>query len=404
MQAASAADTAWMMVATALVMLMVPGLALFYGGMVGAKNVLSTFMHCFFALALVTVHWALLGYSLAFGPSHLGLIGSLDFCGLVHVQGLHGQIPHLLYAIYQGTFAAIAVAIVAGAYCERMRFDAFVCFSLAWLTLVYVPVAHWTWTPAGWLAQLGAMDFAGGTVVHLSAGTSALVVALMLGPRLGFPAQAPQPHNLPFTLLGAGLLWFGWFGFNGGSALAADAVAALALVNSHLAAAAAALAWAGIEAVRHGRVTALGTASGLVAGLVGITPAAGYVTPLSALLIGALSAGIGFLGVLLKHRCRYDDSLDAFGIHGIGGAWGALATGLWASRAANPAGADGALLGHLDLLWRQGSSVLGVAAYAAAMTWLILWGLRRTLGLRVSSEAEREGLDAALHAERAYAR
>src|SRR5688572_18741212 len=333
-------DTAWLLVSTALVMLMTPGLALFYGGMVQGKNVLSTFMHSFLALGLVTIQWVVVGYTLAFGSDHGGVIGGLDFALLdgVGTDGAGRTVPHLLFMMYQGMFAVITPALISGAYAERMRFSAYCVFTLLWATLVYDPLAHWVWAEGGWLLELGALDFAGGTVVHLSSGVAALVCAAVVGRRVGYPNLRHVPHNLTMTVLGAGLLWFGWFGFNAGSAVAADGLASLALVNTHLAAATGALSWAAIEALRIGKPTMLGVASGLVGGLVGITPAAGFVDPMAAIGIGGLAGLACYGGVLLKARLGYDDTLDAFGVHGVGGAAGALLTGVFASAAVNPAG------------------------------------------------------------------
>jgi len=334
----NAGDTAWLLVSAALVMLMTPALAMFYGGMVQGKNVLSTFMHSFFSLALVSVQFALIGYTLCFGTSWHGVIGGLDFLGLdgVGTAATEGaQVPHLAFMIYQCMFAVIAPALISGAYAERLSFGASALFTLGWATLVYDPIAHWSWAPGGWLMKLGAIDFAGGTVVHLSSGVSALVVALVLGKRKGYPSVRHPPHDLTMTVIGAGLLWFGWFGFNAGAASLSDGRAALALVNTHLAAAAGALAWGLVEGARVQKVTMLGLASGLVAGLVAVTPAAGYVTPLAALAIGAI-AGAGCYGAgLLKARPGYDDALDAFGVHGVGGATGALLTGVFAQAVYN---------------------------------------------------------------------
>jgi Amt family ammonium transporter len=392
-----------MLVSTAMVMLMTPGLALFYGGMVSTKNVLSTFMHSLFALGLVSVQWAVLGYSLAFGRSHGGVIGGLDFVLLRGVGSeAKGTIPHLLYMAYQGMFAVITPALISGAYAERMRFSAYVWFTLLWSTLVYGPVAHWVWGPGGWLANLGALDFAGGTVVHLTSGISALVAALVLGKRLGYPSHPHAPHNLTMTVLGAGLLWFGWFGFNAGSALGANGLAALALVNTHLGAAAGALAWTLVEWRRVGKTTVLGVASGLVAGLVAITPAAGFVTPASALVIGALAGAVCYGAILLKGRLGYDDTLDAFGVHGVGGALGALLTGLFATKAVNAAGADGLLAGNGQLVLEQLAGVVVAAAYAGLVSFVLLKVLDRVLGLRVERDVEREGLDVAVHGESGY--
>ncbi|GAB4217477.1 MAG: ammonium transporter [Sandaracinaceae bacterium] len=398
------ADTAWVLISTALVLLMTPALALFYGGLVRRKNVLSTFMHCFFALGLVTVQWVLVGYSLAFGPTQGGLIGGLDHV-LLRGVGLepHGSIPHLLFCAYQLMFAIITPALIAGAFAERLKFSAYVVFTLLWTTLVYDPICHWVWAPGGWLGARGALDFAGGTVVHLSSGASALVFAIVLGRRVGYPRQKMLPHDLTMTLLGAGLLWFGWFGFNAGSALASNELAVLALVNTHVAAGAGALVWAGIEWARHHKPSALGVASGLVAGLVAITPAAGFVGPVESLVIGALAGGACFGGVMMKGRFGYDDALDAFGVHGLGGALGAVLTGVLASTTWNPAGRDGALSGGWDLFAENVLGVVVAAAYASVVSLVLLKVLDRVMGLRPDRDTELEGLDVTLHGEEAYA-
>jgi Amt family ammonium transporter len=401
-----AGDTAWLLICAALVMLMTPGLALFYGGMVQSKQVLSTFMHSFFSLCLVSVQWVVVGYSLAFSPGHGwlgGWCGGLDWAFLRGVDGQpHGTVPHLAFMAYQGMFAAITPALISGAAAERLKFRTYAVFVLLWTTLVYDPLAHWAWAADGWLAKLGALDFAGGTVVHLSSGIAALAVGRALGPRLGYPKVLHPPHNLTMTTLGGGLLWFGWFGFNAGSALAADGLAALALVNTHVAAASGALCWGALEQVRFGRLSMLGLVSGLVAGLVGITPAAGYVGPMAALLIGAATAGVCHLGVRIKEHLGIDDALDAFGIHGVGGAFGALALGLFASRAANPAGVDGLFFGSSALLLKQAWAVGACGLYAWAMTALLLRGLQACMGLRVDPEQEQQGLDISLHGEAGY--
>ena len=393
-------DTTWLLISAALVMLMTPGLALFYGGMVQGKNVLSTFMHSFFALGLVSVQWALIGYTLSFGPSWHGVIGGLDFAGLAGITdtSAHGSVPTFAFIAYQCMFAVISPALISGAYAERFKFSAYVLFTLGWTTLVYDPIAHWVWGPGGWLAQLGALDFAGGTVVHLSSGLSALVVALVIGKRRGYPSVRHPPHDLTMTVLGAGILWFGWFGFNGGSASHADGGAALALINTHLAAAAGALTWAFVEGARIKKITMLGFASGLVAGLVAITPAAGFVSPTAALLIGIAAGGICYGAVLLKGRLGYDDALDAFGVHGVGGAAGALLTGLFA-RAAY----DGGHAGGLSLLGKQAIGVAAAGAWAAIVTFVLLKAIDLAVGLRVDAEVEHDGLDGALHGESAYA-
>jgi Amt family ammonium transporter len=404
----SPADTAWVSVCTALVMLMTPGLALFYGGMVRGKNVLSTFMHSFFAMGVMTLQWVAFGYSLSFAPDvGGGFLGGLDHVWLAGVRldpgPVASSIPHLSFMAFQMMFAIITPALISGAFAERLKFSTYAVFIVCWGTLVYDPICHWVWGPDGWLAARGAIDFAGGTVVHLSAGMSAIVFALVLGKRV----NAMPPHNLPLTLAGAGLLWFGWFGFNAGSASSAGASAVLALVNTHLAAAAAAVAWALVEWLRQGKPTALGVASGLVAGLVAVTPAAGFVSPLGALCIGALTAPVCLGAVLLKTRFGYDDSLDAFGIHGVGGALGALLTGVFASAAWNSPeepsrGIPGLLEGNSGLLLQQAFAVVVSGAYAALGTWVIVKVLDAVMGLRVPEDAEREGLDVSLHGEEAY--
>lgn len=407
MDAISGADTAWVLLSAALVMLMTPGLGLFYGGLVRQKNVLSTIMHSFFMLALIGVQWVLIGYSLAFGPDKGGVIGGLEWLGLTDV-GLEpnptyaATIPHQAFMAYQMMFAVITPALISGAFAERKRFKAFAIFSVLWATLVYDPVAHWVWADGGWLRSLGALDFAGGTVVHITSGISALVCALVLGRRLGYGSEPMEPHNATMTVLGAGLLWFGWFGFNAGSALSSGPLAVSAFVTTNTAAAMAALTWMTASWMRHRRPSVIGAAAGAVAGLVAITPAAGFVTPVSALLIGFL-AGIGcFLAVEYVVRGRVDDALDVFGVHGVGGAIGALATGIFATTAVNAAGADGLLAGNAEQLAIQALAVLVVAAYAAAVTWGILKLLDVTVGLRVSEEEEQQGLDVTQHGEPGY--
>ena len=400
------ADTAWVLVSAALVLLMTPALALFYGGLVRSKNVLSTFMHSFFALGLVTVQWVAIGYSLAFAPTVGGVIGGLDhaFLAGVGLEPREGQtIPHLLFMVYQLMFAIITPALISGAFAERVKFSAYVVFTLAWTTLVYDPLCHWVWGPGGWLGARGALDFAGGTVVHTSSGISALVFALVLGPRLGYPRQKMPPHDLTMTLLGAGLLWFGWFGFNAGSALGSGSLASLALVNTHLAAGGGALSWAAIEWARHHKPSALGVASGLVAGLVAVTPAAGFCGPVPSLAIGLAAGAVCYLGVLMKSRFRYDDALDAFGVHGIGGALGAVLTGLLASTEWNAGGQDGLLHGNAALFFENLLSVAVAALYAGGVSLALLRIIDRVMGLRPEPEIEHEGLDVALHGEEAYA-
>jgi ammonium transporter, Amt family len=396
-------DTAWLIVSSALVLLMTPALALFYGGMVSRKNVLSTIMHSMAAIPILSVAWALFGYSLAFGPTRHGVIGGLAYAGLSGLAGTtHGTVPTFAFVAFQMMFAVITPALISGAFAERMKFSAYVAFILLWSTLVYDPVAHWVWADGGWLLKLGALDFAGGTVVHLTAGVSALVCALVVGKRVGYPRHRSLPHDLTMTLAGAGLLWFGWFGFNAGSALASGHLAALAFVATHLGAAGGALGWLIIEWRHRGKPTALGVASGLVAGLVAITPAAGYVSPVSAIVIGVVAGIVCYGGVLLKNRFGYDDSLDAFGVHGVGGLAGALLTGVFAQKALNDSGADGALFGNAHQLGVQALACGATGLYAAVVTFGILKVLDATIGLRVSEPDEREGLDSALHGEHAY--
>ncbi len=396
-------DTAWMLVASALVLLMTPGLALFYGGMVRKKNVLATFMYSFYALALVTVQWVVIGYSLAFGKTHGGLIGGFDFALLNNV-GVEprGTVPHLAFMAFQLKFAIITPALISGAFAERMRFSAYALFTLLWTTLVYDPVAHWTWGEGGWLARMGVLDFAGGTVVHWTAGLSALVAAIYIGKRLGYGKEHFVPHNLTMTVTGGGLLWFGWFGFNAGSALAAGQSAALAFVTTHVAAGTAALAWSIAEWKHRGRPTLLGIVSGLVAGLVAITPAAGFVSPAASLVIGMVAGTLCYGSVLLKEKLRYDDSLDAWGIHGVGGMIGALLTGVFARKALNPAGNDGLLAGNPGLLAKQALGLLAVGAWTVVVTLVLLKLVDKLVGLRVSEDDEHEGLDITQHGESGY--
>jgi ammonium transporter, Amt family len=399
-------DTAWVLCSTLLVMLMtVPGLALFYGGLVNQRNLLSTLMHSFFMLCLISVQWVLWGYTLSFGTSQGSLIGGLDYLffdgvGLEALSG--GTIPHLTFAMFQAMFAVITVALISGAFAERMNFSAFILFSLLWATVVYAPLAHWVWG-GGWLMQLGALDFAGGTVVHISSGISALVAAIVIGKRAGFPKRVFPPHNLALTMIGAALLWFGWFGFNAGSALAADGLAALAFAVTNTSAASAGLAWAAIEWAHRGKPTVLGALTGAVAGLVAITPAAGFVTVPAALAIGFGASAVCYFGInALKPRFGYDDSLDVFGVHGLGGTWGALATGIFATTAVNPAGADGLLYGNPSLLWNQLVGVLAGWLLAGVGTLAILKLVQIFVPLRVSEEDEMTGLDLSLHGESAY--
>ena len=391
-------DTAWILVSTAMVMLMTPGLALFYAGMVRGKNVLGTLMYSFFILCLISVQWVLWGYSLAFGPDVGNIIGDLSYVGLAGVGGEpKGTIPHLVFMMFQGMFAVITPALITGTFADRVKFPALIIFTLLWATIVYDPLCHWVWG-GGWIGAMGALDFAGGTVVHISSGISALVACIVIGKRRGFPKEKMQPHNLPMTLLGTALLWFGWFGFNSGSALAADGIAALAFVTTNTAAAAGALAWVFIEWAHKGKPTVLGAVSGAVAGLVGITPGAGFVGPVSAIIIGAGAGLFCYFAVSwLKPRFGYDDSLDVFGIHGVGGTWGAIAVGLFAS-----VGGKGLFFGNPGQLWIQIISVVATMVLAAVATFIILMIVKGIVGLRVTEEEEVIGLDLSQHGESGY--
>lgn len=401
------ADTAWVLLSAALVMLMTPALGLFYSGLVRKKNVLSTLMHSIFMVALISVQWVVIGYTLSFGKDVNGLIGGLQWAFLTGVSTAPNPtyaatIPHLAFMGYQMMFAVITPALISGAFAERKRFGAFVLFSLAWATLVYDPVAHWVWAEGGWLRKLGALDFAGGTVVHITSGVAALVCALVLGRRIGYGKEPMEPHNTTLTMIGTALLWFGWFGFNAGSALGSGGLAANAFVTTNTAAAMAALTWTTASWIRHGRPSVLGFTAGAVAGLVAITPAAGFVTAASALAIGFI-AGLACFGVVeFVARGRVDDSLDVFGVHGIGGAVGAVLTGVFATTAVNPAGAQGLLHGNPQLLWVQIATVAIVAVYSAITTFGLLKVVDAAVGLRVTPEEEEVGLDATQHGERAY--
>jgi len=406
MQTIDSGDTAWLLVSTALVLVMIPGLALFYGGLVRTKNVISTFMHTLLALGVISIQWVVIGYSLTFGPDVGGVIGNLRHAFLmgVGVSPHPGtRVPELLFMVYQMMFAAITPALISGAFAERISFRGYVAFILLWSTFVYDPIAHWLWAPGGWLAQQGALDFAGGVVVHISSGVSALVFALVLGARLGYPREKPVPHNLTMTLLGAALLWFGWFGFNGGSALAANGTAVLALVNSQLAAAAGALTWMAVDLKRWKKGSSLGFASGFVAGLATITPAAGYVAPTTALVLGVAAGLLCYSAVVFKDRFGYDDSLDVFGIHGIGGILGSLMLGVFAQKLWNPGGADGLIAGAASLMKGQLLAVGVTVLYSGLVTLGLLKLVNAWLGLRVHPDHEREGLDVNLHGEAGYA-
>ena len=407
MASVNTGDTAWMLISTALVMLMTPGLAFFYGGLVRRKNVLSIMMQCMMLVAVISVQWVLFGYSLAFGPDHWGIIGGLSWAGL-HGVGLQpnptyaATIPHQLFMVYQMMFAVITPALIIGAFAERMKFSAFLLFSVLWATIVYDPLAHWVWGAGGFLRAFGALDFAGGIVVHISAGTGALAAALVVGRRRGYPDISP-PHNLPFAILGAALLWFGWFGFNAGSALTSGTLAVSAFISTHMAAAAAAIAWAVLEWILDRRPTALGLISGAIAGLATITPAAGYVTPMGAVAIGALTGVVCYFSVVVvKSRLGYDDSLDAFGVHGVGGMLGVLMTGILATKLVNPKGANGLAYGNAHQLLVQFIAVVVCAAFSFILSYGLLRLVDRVVGLRVQPDHENIGLDLTQHRESAY--
>jgi Amt family ammonium transporter len=402
-------DTAWVLTSSALVLLMTaPGLALFYGGMVRQKNALGTLMQSFIVLALISVQWVLWGYSLAFGPDKGGIIGGLEWVGLRGVgqtpnADYAATIPHQVFMVFQMMFAVITPALITGSFAERKKFSTFIVFILAWATLVYDPLAHWVWGVGGWLRNLGALDFAGGTVVHISSGVSALAAAIVIGKRRGYGHQPMPPHNLPLTVMGAGLLWFGWFGFNAGSALAANGLAGHAFTTTNTATAAAALGWMFTEWASRGKPTVLGAASGAVAGLVAVTPAAGFVTPMASIVIGAVAGVICYTACNLKTKLGYDDSLDVVGVHGVGGTWGALATGIFATKTVNEAGGDGLLYGNPKQLGIQLVAVVVTLLLGFIMTTIILKVLDAIMGLRVTEEDEMAGLDLSQHSETAYA-
>jgi Amt family ammonium transporter len=403
----NAANTAFVLISAALVLFMTPGLALFYGGMVRGKNVLGTLMQNFILIALIGVQWALFGYTLAFGPSISGIIGNLSWVGLAGVgaepfKAYSETIPHGAFMVFQMMFAIITPALITGAWAERLKFSSFLIFIVLWATLVYDPVAHWVWGDGGWLKGLGALDFAGGTVVHINAGVAALAAVLVMGKREGYGREAFIPHNLPMTVLGAGILWFGWFGFNAGSALAADGLATSAFVATQLGACGATLSWVVTEWIFRGKPTTLGAASGAVAGLVAITPAAGFVGPMSAILIGLGAGFLCYLAVLAKPKIGYDDSLDVVGVHGVGGVWGALATGLFASTAVNSAGANGLFFGNPAQLGIQFVAVLTTLVYSFVVSWILLKIVDAIFGLRVDKASEIAGLDLTEHQEAGY--
>jgi ammonium transporter, Amt family len=400
-------DTAFVLISSAMVMIMTPGLALFYGGMARSKNSLGTIMQSFIMLGLITLEWVLWGYSLSFGPDHAGLVGGLDWFGLKGVgitpnPDYGGTIPHMAFMIFQCMFAIITPALMTGAFAERMKFSALFVFALLWATLVYNPLCHWVWGAGGWIGRLGALDFAGGTVVHISSGISALAAVLVIGNRLEYGKKAYIPHNIPMTITGAALLWFGWFGFNAGSALACNGIAVNAFVTTHVASAVAGLSWMFMEWFHRGKPTTLGAASGAVAGLVAITPASGFVGPVSALIIGLFAGILCYMAILMKARFGFDDSLDVVGIHGCGGIWGALATGLFASKGVNPHGANGLFFGNPAQLGIQSVAVLATIVYAFTLSFLLLMVVDRVIGLRLPEQDEISGLDLSQHDETAY--
>ena len=400
-------DTAWLLVSAALVMLMTPGLALFYGGMVRQKNILATVMQSFIVLGLISIEWMLVGYSFSFGPDLGGIIGDLSWfalngVGLAPFDAYAATVPHQAYMIYQMMFAVITPALITGAFAERFKFSTYLVFALLWALLVYNPVAHWVWGAGGWLRNLGLLDFAGGTVVHITAGVSALAAALVVGKRRGYGVEKLAPHNLPMTVLGAGILWFGWFGFNAGSALAAGNLSTSAFVNTHMAAAAATLSWVFAEWIHRGKPTVLGAASGCIAGLGTITPASGFVQPVAAVVIGAAAGVLCYGAVMMKGRLGYDDSLDVVGVHCVGGTLGTLATGLFATTAVNAAGANGLFYGNPKQLAIQALGAGVILVYSFLVSYLLLKVLDRAMGLRVTDENEVMGLDLSQHGEAGY--
>jgi Amt family ammonium transporter len=401
------ADTAFILAAAGLVLLMTPGLALFYAGMVRSKNALGTIMQSLTLIALISLEWVYIGYSMSFGPDVHGLIGDFSWLGLQGVGNAPSEtyattIPHTVFMIFQCMFAVITPALIAGAFAERVKFPAFVAFSLLWAILVYNPVCHWIWGSGGWLAKLGVLDFAGGLVVHATCGAAALASVLVIGPRKGFGHTNFMPHNLPMTMLGTGLLWFGWFGFNGGSALAANEVAATAFVATHLGGMSGMAMWTVMEWIKLGKPTTLGAASGAIAGLATITPAAGFVGPNAAIIIGLIAGVVCFIAVNMKSRFKFDDSLDVVGIHGVGGITGTILLGVFASKTVNPSGVDGLLAGNASQLISQFIGVAVVCIYAFIVSWLILKLIHALIGLRITEEAEDQGLDYTEHSETAY--
>ena len=410
-------DTAWVLMSTALVLLMmIPGLAFFYGGLVRRKNVLSVLMQCFFIMCVISIQWVLFGYSLAFGPDVKGLIGNLSWAGLTSVgmepfSAYAATIPHQVFMLFQMMFAVITPGLIIGAFAERMKFTSFVVFTLLWATLVYDPVCHWVWGLGGFLSRFdatgnlrpGALDFAGGTVVHINAGMAALAAALLFGKRQGYPHGISPPHNLPIAALGAALLWFGWFGFNAGSALAANGVAVNAFLATHVAGCVAGVTWCALDWIKFGKPTTLGIITGVVAGLAAVTPAAGYIETSGAVWIGLVAAILCWIAVTaVKAKLRYDDTLDAFGVHGVAGIWGSLAVGLWATKAVNPHGVDGLFAGNPVQLWIQTKAVLISAVYSFVVSLVLLKFVDLVIGLRVTDHEERIGLDLTQHREASY--
>jgi len=400
-------DTAFVLLSAALVMLMTPGLAMFYGGMVRRKNVLGTIMHSFVAIAIVSLQWILIGYSLSFGPDIKGIIGGLDWIGLKGVgtspnADYASTVPHMAFMIYQAMFAVITPALISGAIAERMKFSAYILFTLLWTTIVYDPVAHWVWGAGGWMKSLGVLDFAGGIVVHITSGISALAAALFVGRRKNYLKEPMPPHSLPLTVLGAGLLWFGWFGFNAGSALSSGGLSTMAFVATHTAAVSATLTWVVIEWLHRGKPTMFGAATGSIAGLATITPASGFVSPMSALLIGLFAGALCYTALNVKGKLGYDDSLDAFGVHGIGGIIGTLGAGFLAQKIINPSGADGLIFGNAHQLFVQVVSIATAVLYSFVITFILLKLIDLAIGLRVSEEEETLGLDLSQHEESGY--
>jgi Amt family ammonium transporter len=399
-------DITWVLVSTTLVMLMTPALGLFYGGMVRQKNLLSTIMFSFSILAIISIQWILYGYTLSFGPDCNGFIGSLKWFGLNGVGAAANPdyaatIPQSVFMLFQMMFAVITPALISGAFVERIKFSSFLIFTLLWATFVYDPVCHWVWAVGGWIRNLGALDFAGGTVVHITAGFSALMLASVIRKRKGFSQVSMEPNNIPFTIIGAALLWFGWFGFNGGSALGANSIAANALITTNTAAAAAGITWMIINWI-YRKPSAIGMATGVVVGLVAITPGSGFVTPISAMIIGSVGAIISSFCISLRSRLKIDESLDVWACHGMGGLWGAIATGIFASKAVNPAGANGLIYGNWNLLGAQVIAALAVIIYSITLTWVFAKVIDKVCGLSVSESEEQVGLDISQHGEEAY--